>query len=86
MKNLSKHAPHYLSLFGIFAAALLGFIIFSYDKDFLVFIAISLSFAYFSWGVVHHSIHKDLTFGVMLEYLGISLLGLIIILSLLYRS
>lgn len=82
----SKHLPHYLSLFGIFAAAIVGFIVFSYDRDFQVAIAVAVSASYFVWGVVHHSMHKDLEIKVVLDYLVVALLGMVTLLSLIYRS
>lgn len=81
-----NHLTHYLSLFGILAAAVLGFMVFSYDRAFQVSIAIAVCFAYFVWGVVHHIIHKDLYLVVALEYLFISLIGFLILLSLIYRA
>jgi hypothetical protein len=86
MTKSTKHLPHYLSLYGIFAAALVGFIVFTYDRDFQVAIAISVSAAYFVWGVVHHSIHKDLDVKVVIEYLVIALFGMVALLGLIYRS
>lgn len=85
MKRVIKHLPHYLSLIGILVFGLLAFTIFSYDRSFQIAVAAALSLAYISWGVVHHYIHKDLYLSVVLEYIVVSLLGFVIITSLLLR-
>lgn len=84
-KRFSKHLPHYLPLVGIFLAGIAAFIIFSYDRFFQMSVAISLSLAYLIWALVHHSIHEDLSWEVILEYLAISILGLSVLLSLIFR-
>ena len=37
---------------------------------------------YFLWGIIHHTLERDLHFRVVLEYLLISLLGLVVFFSL----
>lgn len=86
MPNFVKHIPHYVSLLSIFGAGLIGFYVFSYDKYFIMAIAVSLTLAYVSWGIVHHGAHKDLCWSVIFEYLALGVLGLVLILSLIYRS
>lgn len=86
MHNITKHMSHYISLIGIFMAAILAFYFFSYDKFFLVGVSLAFSLAYISWGIIHHLIHKDLDFLVIIEYIAVSVLGLIIVLSLIFRT
>ena len=86
MQSIIKHLPHYFSLITIFVAGLLGFYFFSYDKSFLVAIAVSLSASYVSWGIIHHTIHKDICLAIVLEYLAIAILGSILVLSLIFRT
>ncbi|MBL7036858.1 hypothetical protein ISR94_03405 [Candidatus Microgenomates bacterium] len=86
VKKISKHLPHYISLIGIFVATVLAFYLFSYDRFFLVGVSLAFSLAYIAWGIIHHLIHKDLTFLVVIEYISMSVLGLIIILSLIFRN
>jgi hypothetical protein len=86
MKDLTKHLPHYLSLFGILFAAFAGLILFSYDKYFQLSIAVAGASAYVAWGVVHHILHKDFHFEIFLEYLAVAILGLTIIFTLVIRS
>ena len=86
MRKIAKHLPHYASLMGILAASFIGFFVFDYDRNFQAAIAISLSISYVVWGMVHHAVHKDLYFDVFVEYLVFSLLGLVFILSVIFRS
>lgn len=86
MKRLTHHLRHYLPLFGILCAGILGFILFPYDKNFLAALTLATSFGYLSWGVVHHYIHKDLHTSVVIEYAIIALLGIVIVFSVLFRA
>ena len=86
MRNLAKHLPHYLTLFGILLAGFAGFLLFSFDRGFQAIVAVSLAVAYVAWGIVHHAIHKDLYLSVVLEYVAVASLGLVIIFSLILRT
>jgi hypothetical protein len=85
MKDLAKHLPHYIVLFGILLAGFTGLVLFSYSKNFQVGIAIATAASYVSWGIVHHYMHKDLHFEVFVEYLAMAILGLTILFSLILR-
>ena len=84
MKKVARDIQHYVPLIGIFLAGLYGFYLFSYDKVFRGVVAIAMAVAYVFWGLVHHHIHKDLYFSVVIEYVAFAVLGLIIIFSLLF--
>jgi hypothetical protein len=86
MKAFVKHLPHFLSLFGILFASFVGLVLFSYDKNFQLSIAVAAAASYISWGVVHHILHKNFHFEIFLEYLAVAILGLTIIVSLIIRS
>ncbi|MEK7061527.1 MAG: hypothetical protein AAB954_02600 [Patescibacteria group bacterium] len=86
MKGISKHLPHYFVLFGLLFGGILAFVLFSYDRAFQVIVAVAVAVSYVIWGLVHHFIHKDLYFSVVLEYLAIAALGLVMVFSLILRS
>jgi len=86
IKNISKHIPHYTSLVGIFTACIMAFIFFPDDKLFLMGVSLACACAYISWGIIHHLIHKDLYLTTVLEYIVVSILGLTIVISLIFRS
>ena len=85
MRNFFKHLPHYTSLIGILIAGFAGLILFSYDREFQITIALATSLSYLGWGVAHHYLHKDLYAEVFVEYLSISLLGFTILYFLILR-
>lgn len=85
MKSFVKHISHYLLLFGILFAGFSGLILFSYDKNFQVAVALATAGSYVAWGVVHHYFHKDLRWEIVVEYVAISSLGLTMLLSLILR-
>jgi len=85
MKNLVKHLPHYLSLVGMLLASLLAFFLFPYDDLFLLGVALATACGYITWGIVHHLIHKDLYLVTIIEYITVSILGLVIALSLIFK-
>lgn len=86
MNHNIKHFSHYFSLVAIFIAGLVGFYLFSYDKTFQVGVALALSAAYVSWGIIHHTIHKDICLSVVLEYIAVAILGLVLTFSLIFRT
>lgn len=86
LSKISRHLPHYLPLVGIYVAGALAFWMFSYDRNFQVGVAVALAMAHVCWGAVHHSIHKDLSLEVLAEYVTVALLGLVVLLSIIYRS
>ncbi len=83
MKDRIRHLPHYFSLGGILLVSILGFWLFSYDKDFQIAILFSVAVSYIVWGVVHHKLNDDFYPSVLFEYLTIAFLGVAIVLSLL---
>lgn len=86
MKYIVRHLSHYLPLIGILAAGVLGFIWFSYDRAFQLAVAIASAVAYVFWGIVHHSMHRDLHLSVVIEYIAIAALGVVIVFTLLFRA
>lgn len=85
MKSLARHLPHYMLLFGLLLAGFAGLILFSYDKNFQIAIAIATGVAYIAWGIIHHYIHKDFHLEVLIEYAAVVVLGLVVLFSLILR-
>ena len=85
MKN-HKHIQHYIPLISLLFAGLFGIILFSYDSAFQTAIVVATSASYIAWGVVHHFIHKDLHLSVFVEYLLVAVLGVVVILSLIFKT
>ena len=86
MKKITRDIQHYYTLYLILGVGVLAFVVYSYDRAFQIATIIALAFAYTTWGMVHHKIHRDLNFNVFLEYLMVSLLGVVIALSLILNA
>lgn len=83
---MTRHLPHYILLFGILLIGFAGLVLFSYDRNFQIGIAVATAIGYVAWGVIHHFLHKDLHFETFIEYVAIATLGLVIIFSLIIRG
>ncbi len=86
MKDFSKHFSHYISLIGICTATILGYVMFSYDKNFQLALIGAASLSYFVWGIIHHIIHKNLNWQIIIEYAVFACLGFVIGISVTFRS
>lgn len=76
-----KDLSHYLPLLGVLGFGFIGFFAFDYDKSFQVAVIIATVLGYVSWGLIHHSLHKDLLPSVVWEYVSFGILGLVLTLS-----
>lgn len=85
-RKIGRDIQHYFPLLGVLAAGGLGFVYFSYDKVFQIFIATATASAYVVWGGVHHYIHKDLHLSVIMEYVIIAALGVFVVFSIIFRA
>ena len=81
-----KHLPHYISLVSIFLAGVIGFFVYSYDKSFQIGVVFAMALAYISWGIIHHTIHKDICLSIILEYVAVAILGVVLMFSLIFRT
>lgn len=86
MKKIGRDIQHYTPLIAILGLGLLGFYIFSYDRQFQSIIVIATAAGYVSWGIVHHYIHRDLHTSVIFEYLALGIVGVIVVLSLIANA
>lgn len=85
MRSFVRDLPHYMLLIGILFAGFAGLILFSYDKNFQIAVALATGISYVSWGLIHHHIHRDLHFEVFMEYLAVAILGTVILFSLILQ-
>ncbi len=86
MQDISKHFSHYFSLVGIMVATILGYVVFSYDKNFQLALIGAASLSYFVWGIIHHIIHRNLNWELVIEYAVFATLGFVIGISVTFRS
>ncbi len=85
MRFFVRDLPHYMLLIGILFAGFAGLVLFSYDRNFQIAVALATGISYVSWGLIHHHIHKDLHFEVFMEYLAVAILGTVILFSLILQ-
>jgi hypothetical protein len=86
LEGIKKHFHHYFSLIAIMGVGVTGFYLYRYDQFFQIGVITSLALSYISWGIIHHTIHKDISLSVILEYVAVSILGSIMIYILLFNS
>ncbi len=67
---------HYLPLVAVLSAAVIGYLLFSYDRALKISLAIATGTAYFAWGLIHHYIHKDLNSEIVIEYFVVCVFGI----------
>lgn len=84
MKAFTKHLSHYIPLIGIFVSGLIGFWLFSFDREFQFAVAVSVAMSYVSWGIVHHILHKDFCLEIFVEYVMFAIVGLLILSSVIF--
>lgn len=72
-------------LFAIFVTAIAIFILFPHDRALQVSVASAVAVSYVSWGIIHHWLHEDLYPEVIIEYILVAILGLVAVLSLIFR-
>jgi len=80
-----RHLVHYFSLFAILLASVFAFHLFAYDRLLQMAIIIAAGIAYVAWGIVHHKVHDDLKFSVVVEYAVFAILGVVIVAAILFQ-
>ncbi len=83
---MKKHFFHYLILLSIFCFGLFFFAYFSYNRTIQTLCVIGLGIGYFLWGICHHYLEKNLYLKVVIEYFLVALLGVILVISLLFKT
>ena len=86
MNDFTHHIKHFTPLIGILAAGFFGFWLFSFDRLFQIALIIAVGAGYVTWGIIHHHIHKDLHWEVVVEYVVVAFLGIVIVFSLILRA
>ncbi len=83
-KYLSQSdAIYYFSVFFILLAGILAIAHFSGNVRLQALIVVLVSFIYVAWGILHHLLHHDICFKIVVEYILIGAFGMAIILFLL---
>ena len=83
---MRENIIHYLVLLVILDLAVAAFFLFSFNKTYQAAVVVSMGILYVAWGIIHHWLSEDFHPKVVLEYVLISLLANLVILSLLFRA
>lgn len=84
-REFSKHLAHYMSLGGIIIASIWGILSFPYDQTFQSIVTLAFATSFIIWGVIHHHVHGDLRPKIVLEYIATAILGMVVLLSVIWR-
>lgn len=85
-KDVQKHNLQYLILFSGLLLGAVAYFAFLGLPFYRVAAVILTGVFYFSWGIIHHLLLKDLHIKIVLEYLFISIIGCGLLLSIILRG
>lgn len=83
---MTKDLKHYLALIAFLSIGLGIFLLFNYNRQIQMGITLVMSAAYVVWGIVHHSIKKELHIRIILEYVLVATVASVIVVFLLMRT
>lgn len=83
MQDIARHKTHYSVLAVLAGLFVIYFLRRPQDSYSLVIATAVFSFCYFIWGVWHHASTRTLNGKIMLEYFLVSVMGIVIVSSLL---
>ncbi len=83
---MTKDLKHYLALIAFLSVGLGIFLLFNYNRQIQMGITLIMSAAYVVWGIVHHSIKKELHIRIILEYVLVATVASVIVVFLLMRT
>jgi len=83
---MNKDFKHFLALLTLLSLGLALFLFFNYHRQVQIGIVIVLGAAYVLWGIIHHSLKRELNLRIILEYLAVAFLVCIGVIFLLLRA
>jgi len=83
---MKEHLIHYLTLLVILDLAIGAFFMLSFSRIYQALVVVAMGVLYVIWGIIHHYLSEDFHLKVVFEYILISILAILVILALLYRS
>lgn len=84
--KMSKDLKHYMGLIAFLSFGLGLFLIFNYNRQIQVGIAFLMATIYVVWGIVHHSIKKELHPRIIFEYIIVATVATVVVFFLLMRT
>jgi uncharacterized protein YqhQ len=84
-EDLKEHFSHYLVLFLILVLGVVSFVYFRRIPQAQIYSVFLTALFYTLWGIIHHYLEGDLHIRVVLEYFALSILGFLILWSVINR-
>jgi len=81
-----KDLKHYLLLATLLSVGFGAFWYFDFNRQAQIGVTLALSAAYVLWGIIHHTIRKNLHWRIILEYLVVASFASILVIYLLLRA
>jgi uncharacterized membrane protein YjjP (DUF1212 family) len=86
-KNIfSQDFKHYLALIAFLSFGLALFLVFNYNRQAQVVMTFLMSLIYVAWGIVHHTIRKELHPKIIFEYFLVAFVVSVVVIFLLMRT
>lgn len=83
---MTKDLKHYLALIAFLSIGLALFLVFNYNRQIQMGIALVMAAIYVAWGVVHHSLKKEFHPRIILEYVLVAIVASVVVIFLLMRT
>jgi len=85
-QEIKKHPIDFACLAAVFLVGLVAFFFFSHLPEIQKIIVVFTGLGYFLWGIFHHWQEGDLSFKVIVEYLMLTILGILAVFFLILRQ
>ncbi|MBU3957183.1 hypothetical protein KKI19_02855 [Patescibacteria group bacterium] len=83
---MTKDLKHYLALIAFLSIGLAFFLVFNYNRQIQTGISLVMAAGYVVWGIVHHTIKKELHPKIILEYVLVAIVASVVVIFLLMRT
>jgi len=83
---MTKDLKHYLALITFLSIGLALFLIFNYNRQIQVGIALAMAATYVIWGIVHHWVKKELHPRIISEYVIVAIVASVVMIFLLMQT
>jgi len=83
---MTKDLKHYLGLIAFLSIGLAFFLVFNYNRQIQMGITLAMAAIYVAWGIIHHTIKKELHPRIILEYILVAIVASVVVIFLLMRT
>jgi len=83
---MTKDLKHYFALIAFLSFGLALFLVFNYNRQIQMGISLVMAGGYVIWGVIHHTIKKELHPRIILEYVLVAIVASVVVIFLLMRT